>query len=966
LDTLTAEQHREQSAGRLRRRLKVLILHGNDRLSKIRRTSFNHAFCLLKYAPWNSYELHAFGRPIPLRLRQERFDVIMLDTTFLCWRWSKPRKDYFDRLLNEYSFIAQSEAIKIALPQDEYDHAAVLDEWLADWRVDLIYSVCYEYRNVFYPKASARAEIVEGMTGYVDDADIAMMGRLARPFEERDLDVGYRAKSLPPYFGRFGRLKAEMGEQFRASFAGTELLLDISVDPKYALMGDEWLHFLGNCRFTLGCESGSSLLDPTGEINHACASYLAENPNAEFEEIEAACFPGQDMQRIYSAISPRIFEAALAGTCQVLAPGRYMGILRPDEHYIPWDINAPDNDALYAELTDWRRAKERVEACREAVLGSERLSYRGFVGNLLDWIEAKLKDRGQLRHRPSGEIEPPTSGAELMHQLAEAAVRMAINGSYLAQVEEPYPPKAPAHRPVIERPKPISGVPKICLLALSAIADDPRVRRQGDLFAEAGWQVTAVGLAGGHSLPPVWPILSKSITPSIAAGDDAEPDPAGLVSSRVVTPPAIKREQRIRQLMAAHTDFVLWRKGVSARLARARVLHRSTFLAWRGFRFCVLFTLRIFGPIRRYLRKTAALARRSGWNQLAGLVADRDRLRKAIAYRRRMLRVRFHPDLAQEIYWKDLAISADLQVMYELARDIEADIWLANDWTALPLAARLEREKGGVYVYDTHELATEEYAEKPEWRRWTRPVVQALEGKYIRDARAVSAVSASIARRLDRLYALPRPTLVVRNTPNYERRAFRPTGHRIRVLYHGIVVPGRGLEIAIDSVVQWRSEFDLTIRGPENPQFTPVLRERIAARGLDGRVVLAPAVPMTALVQEAAAFDIGFFALPGHSRHNQFALPNKIFEYIMAGLCLCTTDLPEIGDLVRHFELGATIPTLDASAIATAINGLDRELIDDCKRNSLIAARELCWERESERLVSAYRALLRQDALHAA
>ena len=68
---------------------------------------------------------------------------------------------------------------------------------------------------------------------------------------------------------------------------------------------------------------------------------------------------------------------------------------------------------------------------------------------------------------------------------------------------------------------------------------------------------------------------------------------------------------------------------------------------------------------------------------------------------------------------------------------------------------------------------------------------------------------------------------------------------------------------------------------------------------------------MTALVREAAAFDIGFFALPGHSRHNEFALPNKFFEYIMAGLALCVTDLPEMARLIRRHMLGVTFRSLD-------------------------------------------------------
>ena len=196
-----------------RPRLNVLILHDNHDLSQVRRTSFNHSFCLLKYAPWNNYDLQSVRDPVPAFLRRRRFDVVVLDTTFLCWRWTYPREDNFERLLREYAFIAESDAVKVALPQDEYDHSALLDQWLTDWRVDLIYSVCYEYRELLYPKASARADIVEGMTGYIDDADFAMMSRGARPFAQREIDVGYRAKSLPPYFRT---LRAAQGGNWRA------------------------------------------------------------------------------------------------------------------------------------------------------------------------------------------------------------------------------------------------------------------------------------------------------------------------------------------------------------------------------------------------------------------------------------------------------------------------------------------------------------------------------------------------------------------------------------------------------------------------------------------------------------------------------------------------------------------------------------------------------------------------------
>ncbi|MGD0027145.1 MAG: glycosyltransferase, partial [Xanthobacteraceae bacterium] len=324
------------------------------------------------------------------------------------------------------------------------------------------------------------------------------------------------------------------------------------------------------------------------------------------------------------------------------------------------------------------------------------------------------------------------------------------------------------------------------------------------------------------------------------------------------------------------------------------------------------------------------------------------------------LAVRVRPEVAQKIYW---SWSQNILDIYRCAQGVDAAVWLANDWTMLPVAARLARDKGGVYGYDTHEFAVEEYAENWRWRLFQRPMVSAIEREHIRDAAVVSAVSSRIAERLDHLYRLPHPSLTIRNTPAFEEVPFRPTPRdRIQVLYHGIVVPNRGIEAAIDSVALWRPEFTLTIRGPENPVFSPALRERIAALGLEHRVRLAPPVPMTELVREAAPFDVGFFALPGHSRHNEFALPNKFFEYVMAGLALCMTDLPEMARLIRDYDLGVTIAAVEPKAIAAAVNALDPVRIDRFKRNALAAARELCWERESERLVAAYGALVREAA----
>jgi glycosyltransferase involved in cell wall biosynthesis len=229
-------------------------------------------------------------------------------------------------------------------------------------------------------------------------------------------------------------------------------------------------------------------------------------------------------------------------------------------------------------------------------------------------------------------------------------------------------------------------------------------------------------------------------------------------------------------------------------------------------------------------------------------------------------------------------------------------------------------------------------------------------GGIHRGAAVVSTVSDSIAGELNRLYVLPRQCGVVRNTPYFQPLPFRPTDAAIRVLYHGLVAPGRGLEAAIASVPYWRSDFELTIRGPGNTRYIESLLRHIRALNLTDRVRLLPPVPMTELIGKAASFDIGLFALPGTSLHNRFALPNKLFEYIMAGLALCVSNLPEMAQLVTHYRVGITFDAAEPRAIAAAINTLDKISIDRHKRASLLAARTLCWERESGMMVSAYEA----------
>lgn len=319
------------------------------------------------------------------------------------------------------------------------------------------------------------------------------------------------------------------------------------------------------------------------------------------------------------------------------------------------------------------------------------------------------------------------------------------------------------------------------------------------------------------------------------------------------------------------------------------------------------------------------------------------------------------PSYADRIYWRR---NPDYKELLMIGQEQTADLWLGSDWTSLPIVRRLAFDAGVSYGYDAHEFAIDEYAHCRRWRLLHRPLVRAIERKGVRDAALVACVSEGIANRLMQAYELSSTPMVVRNMPSYQEQPFRPVHNPLRVLYHGIVSPGRGLEACIGAMALLPSNMTLTIRGPAAPSYRTRLEELARSNGTEDRIIFEAPVPMVDLVARANAYDIGLFALPGHSEQNIHVLPNKFFEYVMAGLALCVSDLPEMTQLMETYNLGETIAQAEPLAIATALARFDSKGIEAAKRASLSAARQLCWEAEAPKLLALAERAINLPAPH--
>jgi len=325
----------------------------------------------------------------PAWLKNVNFDAIVLHTTFLGGRW----RASFYTWKWELRWIKEANCVKIALPQDEYDHSEILDEWLYELGVSVIFS-CFgeEHYPALYPLMQHRARFYKVLTGFIDEADAQnYMDGLPKP-GERPNDIVYRAAHLPYWFGRQGYLKHQIADVVAERATQRGLKCDISTHPKDTIVGNRWMRFLASGRAVIGCESGSSVLDRRGEIRARIQNLLVVNPQASYQEVARQMPAGWDDYRFF-AISPRHFEAIITRTCQVLIEGSYDGILEPHKHYIPLKRDFSNLDEVLEKIRDDTCIGAITEQAYQDIYLSGKYSYRQFAKDIEQAIAENLPAR---------------------------------------------------------------------------------------------------------------------------------------------------------------------------------------------------------------------------------------------------------------------------------------------------------------------------------------------------------------------------------------------------------------------------------------------------------------------------------------------------------------------------------------------------------------------------------------------
>jgi glycosyltransferase involved in cell wall biosynthesis len=302
---------------------------------------------------------------------------------------------------------------------------------------------------------------------------------------------------------------------------------------------------------------------------------------------------------------------------------------------------------------------------------------------------------------------------------------------------------------------------------------------------------------------------------------------------------------------------------------------------------------------------------------------------------------------------------------------VAAEVYHAHDVLGLPacyLAASLHHKP---LIYDAHELPLVDPSLTR--RRLLHAVSVRLVRRMVRRCTAVIVVSEPIAGAFQRLYGGPEP-VVVRNIPVYEppvasdrlREALGIGPETCIALYQGGLNENRSLDLLVRAARFLDPNMLIVLMGDGGMQ--PELERLITAEGVGDRVRIIPSVPHRDLIAWTASADLGLIAYrPGYSLNVRYCLPNKIFEYCMAGVPVLASQLNAVAAVIRRYDVGAVVESEEPEAVGRAILGLlsDVEGRARMRRNGLAAARaELRWEVERERLIALYERVLGATAPH--
>ncbi len=321
---------------------------------------------------------------------------------------------------------------------------------------------------------------------------------------------------------------------------------------------------------------------------------------------------------------------------------------------------------------------------------------------------------------------------------------------------------------------------------------------------------------------------------------------------------------------------------------------------------------------------------------------------------------RFVADLQRDIPWELRLRNAALNA--------RADVYHANDLDTLEICGIAAARNRARLVYDSHELWLQSSRYLIATNPFNRVRLRRIERRYIRDASAVIAVTPMRGEEMRRMYPDMGRLEIIENAPEpLEALPARGTLRSLAgigpeepvALYQGVICPERGLEELIQAAaLAVDTKLRFVVIGMD--AWNGTLQQMAEEAGLSERITFLPPVPSEELPGITVDADMGFILFRNTCLNHYHSLPNKLYEYMMAGVPVIASDFPEMKRVITETGCGITVDPESPEEIFLAAKNLaenpgERERMSKAGRKAALDTHN--WTAQKKKLISLYREL---------
>ena len=289
---------------------------------------------------------------------------------------------HYDLIDSSYLFLNRDilknyTGVKICMMQDEYIHDM---EFIKNNNFDFFYHVSNTNLICKYNK-----NLLEGiklrqiLTGYVPNINVQKIH-----MKNKTTNIFYRGriKMMTYFYGGLVNDKINIGIKMRQYAIANKITnVDIELEDKYRIYGQEWYNRLRNSKTTLACQSGCDVFHVSKQD---VDRYQRNNPSFTYEQVKDHFNLEKEYKNNYGVVSPKMFEAIKCNCVLIMFPGNYNDILKANIHYIELQKDFSNIEDVIKKVNDNEFLQKMADRAYTDIVESGKYSFQYFIKNVLD------------------------------------------------------------------------------------------------------------------------------------------------------------------------------------------------------------------------------------------------------------------------------------------------------------------------------------------------------------------------------------------------------------------------------------------------------------------------------------------------------------------------------------------------------------------------------------------------------